>query len=53
MSFLTGAGLFWLRGNQKQKVQGVLSVKTLALKLRFQVRNNSLPSGIKGVFCVS
>ena len=30
-----------------------LSVKTLALKLQFQVRNNSLPSGIKEIFCVS
>lgn len=38
---------------RSQKVQGVLSVKTLALKLQFQVRNNSLPSGIKGIFCVS
>ena len=33
--------------------RGELSVKTLALKLQFQVRNNSLPGGIKGIFCVS
>ena len=33
--------------------RGELSVKTLALKLQFQVRNNSLSGGIKGIFCVS
>lgn len=30
-----------------------LSVKTLALKLQFQEKNNSLPSGMKGILCES
>lgn len=29
-----------------------LSVKTLALKLQFQEKNNSLPGGMKGILCV-
>lgn len=48
---------FWLRGNRWQEglqVGGAEhSVKTLALKLQFQEKNNSLPSGMKGVLCVS